>query len=195
LKPQYQALCCTTCERYEASQMFDAGFNDPVTIRMKDDFGHTTDRIFIINEKVRRVLQDADVAGYEIKPVASSGWYALRVTVLVECNRSVVTIEGPDCPECGRSRTAFGIFEYLHDLSLPNGVNTFFTTKASWPRASSDRDIFVTEDIVQALKAARIKGGCCTRLLSDEELAKQHEKEKRGVKWKPPGMTVYLSGK
>jgi hypothetical protein len=75
-------------------------------------------------------------------------------------------------------------------------VNTFFTTKAGYAMDFRDRDIFFTEDVLQLLKAGKVKGPYCERLWTDEELAKAKEKEKQGIKmWQPPGSTVYLSGK
>ena len=41
IKPQYEPLRCKTCGRYDASAMFEIGFDEPVQIRIKGDFGDT----------------------------------------------------------------------------------------------------------------------------------------------------------
>lgn len=55
-----------------------------------------------------------------------------------------------------------------------------------------DRSLFVTEDVVQTLKKAGIKGGYFNRLWTDEEVRTFKEKAKQGKKWKPPGSGVLL---
>src|SRR5438876_2220990 len=41
MKPQYDHLRCKTCGRYDSNEIFDAGFKDPVSIRIKGDFSRT----------------------------------------------------------------------------------------------------------------------------------------------------------
>jgi hypothetical protein len=196
MKPEYRDLCCKKCGRYDSYKMFDAGFADPVLIRIKGDFGHTSDRVFVISDKFLKALKRARVGGYETKPIGGSGWHALRVTLLVNHREGVVKTQKPICSECGRPKSAFGSFEYLRELSLPKEVNTFFSTTTTWHRAFSDRDLFITEDLLMALKKAGISGGYCVRLLTDEELKKQKAKAKEGVNfWIPPGISVHLNGK
>jgi hypothetical protein len=192
MKPKYELACCKTCGRYDSYKVFDLGFEDPVSIRMRPDFGHTNDRIFIISDKFLKVLRDSKVRGYETKPVSTSGWHALRVTLLVQSVEGVVQPEGSNCPECGRPEGAHGLFEELRQLALPSQNNTFFTTKSSWPAPFSDRDIFITEDALMSLKSAGIKGGYCNRLWNEKEAATVRQK---GPAFKPPKTTVYLSGK
>ena len=197
MKPQYQPLCCIKCGRFEADKMFESGFDDPVTMRFEGDYGHTQDRIFSISEKFLKVLKNAKTGGYEIKPLGSSGWHALRVTLRVAHDDDVIGSSGPNCSVCGRPKESFGLFKYLSELDLPSQANTFFTTDKDWPSChASDRDIFITENVLEALKEGGITGGYCSRLWTEDEYQKQNEKEKQGVKfWKPPGTLVHLNGK
>jgi hypothetical protein len=197
LKPQYTHLYCQKCGRYDADRVFDVGFSEPATIRLKWEFGFTNDRVFIINENVLRVLKRAKVGGYETKPIGCTGWHALRASVLVDSVSSKWERKAKRCSKCGLSDDVGLSFDYLNQLSLPSQVNTFFTTKKFWPAASShDRDLFLTEDVVNALKAGKIKGPWCTRLWTEEEEAEIKAKARQGIKsWKPPKSTVFLSGK
>lgn len=114
------------------------------------------------------------------------------MTTLVECNRGVVVSEGTICARCGRPESAHGLFSQMNQLVLPKSSNTFFTTKEAWPRAFTDRDLFVTEDVVRALKAEGLKGAYCERLLTDDEATTRAEKVKKGLSWRPPEATVRL---
>jgi|GEM_PF-1331923 len=186
MKMPYLPFRCESCGKYDSHEMFDVGFHDPVRVRIKGDFAHTNDRILIVSETFLRVIQAAKVRGYESKPVGSSGWHALRITELVDCNPDVITADGPICPLCGRSKSAHGLFSCVNQLVLPKAKSTFFTTRSHWPRGFTDRDLFVTEDVVQALKSGGVKGGYCERLLTSDEHKKCIEKVNRGGVWSPP---------
>jgi hypothetical protein len=195
MKPQYVPLCCKTCGRYDDDAAFDVGFKDPVTIRIQGDFGHTEDRILVVSDRFLSVLKKAKVRGYETRPAGTSGWHALRATVHVDTAKGVMKPVKPICRTCGRSNGAVGSFEHRKQLSIPPQANTFFTTKTNWHRRFYDRETFLTEDVMEALKAGGIKGGWCNRLWTDEEVRKAQEKAKAGIKWKPPSWCVPLSGK
>jgi hypothetical protein len=113
----------------------------------------------------------------------------------VDCAKGVMKLAKPICRECKRPRSAVGAFAHAGHLSAPSRTNTIFTTKINWHRLGSDREIFMTEDVMEALKAAGIKGGWCNRLWSDDEVRAAQEKAKKGIKWKPPGWCVPLNGK
>jgi hypothetical protein len=192
MKPEYLPLCCKTCGRYDDDPVFEVGFKDPVTIRIKGDFSHTQDRVFVVNEKFLSVVQKAKIRGYETKPVGKSGWHAFRATERVDFAERVMKLVEPFCPECKRAQTTTGMFEHLSQLDVPNHPNTFFTTKRGWPTMLWDRWIFAAEDVVKALKQGGIKGGYFNRLWTDEEVRMAEEKAQQGNKWKPPGITVLL---
>jgi hypothetical protein len=197
LKPQYHSIYCRKCGRFDSEKAFDIGFDDPVTIRFKGDYGHTDDRMFVINSKFLSVLKDAKVGGYETKPLGRSNWHALRVKLLVDYVDGVVKTRKPLCSECGRPKENFGIFEYRHQLSLPSQPNTFFSTRGSWPSYHcTDRQIFISEDVLEALRIAGVAGGYCRRLWTDEELEQQRKKAKQGTPfWWPPKTAIHLNGK
>ena len=197
LKPQYHHVCCNKCGRFDSDKMFEIGFDDPVTIQFKGDYGHTNDRMFVINEKFLKVLKKSKVGGYETKSLGKSGWHALHVTLLVDYVAGVVKTRKPICSKCGRPKENFGVFQYRRQLSLPSQSNTFFATKTGWPSYHfSDRQIFISEDVLQVLLEGGIAGGYCNRLWTDEELKQQKEKAKQGVPfWRPPKTAVHLNGK
>jgi hypothetical protein len=197
IKPQYQHLCCKKCGRFDSDKVFDVGFGDPVTIRLKGELGHTDDRMFIINNHVLGVLHRAKVQGFETKPLGTSGWHAVRVTLRVRSADGIIKNRKPNCSTCGRPRESYGSYDYCSEIDVPKRDNTFFTHKRAWPSSHfRDRDVFATEDVVIALKAAKVKGPYFNRLLSDIEREHQKQKEKQGnSNWWPPKTTIYLSGK
>ena len=197
MKPQYRPLCCKACGRYETDRIFQLGFGEPVTVRLKQDLGYTHDRILILNDKALKVLQDAKVQGYESKPIGKTGWNALRVTLLVDVVPGAIKLSGPPCPECGAPDEAGAAIYHEDELSPPNRANTFFAPKtACTTLLFRDRDTFFTEDVLKALKAGKIKGPYCDRLWTGEEFRKHEESLRRGGPiWTPSGVTVYLNGK
>ena len=192
LKPQYEGLACQTCGRYDDDALFEQGFSDPVTIRFKEDFGHTDDRVFVISQQFLDVMRTAKVHGFETRGLGSSGWHAMRVSERVDCDENVMEEIGPFCGECGRAERVPGTFTKLEELSLPSLSRVIFTTKKGWPKPFRDRTTFMTGDVVELLKAAGIKGGWCHRLWTRDEVDKMELKAKQGKKWKPPGSTVLL---
>jgi hypothetical protein len=197
MKPQYHHLCCRKCGRYDSDKVFEVGFDDPVTMQFKGDYGHTLDRMFVINGRFLKVLKGKKVGGYETKPLGKSGWHALRVTLLVSHADGVMKTQKPLCSECGRPRENFGLFKYQRELSLPSQPDSFFTTRTGWPSAHGcDRQIFISEGVLQVLREAGIAGGYCTRLWTDEELKKQKEMARQGTPfWRPPKTAIPLNGK
>jgi hypothetical protein len=192
LKPEFGAICCGKCGRYDEDAAYKIGFHDPAIIRVKGDFTHTQDRIFVVSERFLQALQKAKTQGFETAPVGTTGWHALCPTMRVDSADEVMKEFPPFCPECGRPERAGGIFKALGQLSPPKAPNAVFTTKRSWPTPLWDRDFFLTEQVVKVLKAAGIKGGYCNRLWTEQEVAVAKTK---GPGWKPPGSTVFLNGK
>ena len=197
MKPQYHKVCCKKCGRFNSDKIFEIGFDEPVTIRFKGDFGYSNDRMFVINDKFLKVLKQAKARGYKTKPLGKSGWHALRATLRVEHVDKVIKTQKPLCSECGRPKENFGVFEYRRQFSLPNQYNTFFTTTKGWPSSHGcDRQLFISEDVLNALQEGGIAGGYCNRLWTDEEQKLQKEKEKQGIPfWRPPKTAVPLNGR
>ena len=99
LKPRYAPLCCKACGRYDDDPVFEAGFEAPVVVRIKGDFGHTNDRVFLINDKFLTALRKARVQGYETKPAGTNGWHAMRITTRVNFSNNVIKLVKPICKE------------------------------------------------------------------------------------------------
>ena len=168
-KPQYSRYRCKLCRRFDEYEVFDEGFDDGVKIRIKGDFGHTTDRVFVVNDRFVKAIGSVNAQGYELKPLGKSGWHALRVTCLVKVLPGVLEASGMPCPECGRKEYAGGCVQKVSEIAVPESPNTFFASQESLPLPFWDRDIFLTEDLMQAMKSNGIKGGYCYRLYTDEE--------------------------
>ena len=195
IKPAYAKLRCPRCGRYEASEAFDIGFDDDSSIKIKGDFGHTTDRVFVVTNAFLNALKAIRIQGYETKPIGKTGWHALRVTLQVDAVPEVFKTSGSPCSGCGRPEESWGVPVRLSDLAVPKITNTFFTTKQSWPSAPFfDRSIFLSEEMARALKDSGVKGGYCKRLLTDEEWNWVEDYRKKGIPKDVPGITIYLPG-
>jgi len=195
LKPQYEPLRCKRCGRYDGAKIFEIGFDPDASIKIKGDFGYTTDRVFLISDKFLNTLKAGNVKGYEAKPIGNTGWHAIQVSLFVDSDDKVIKTAGIPCPECGRPEESWGVHRRLAELSLPKEINTFFTTKGGWPSAPFyDRETFLTEDVMSLLKESRIAGGYCYRLWTEDESRKYYENREKGIDKYPPGTTVYLTG-
>lgn len=169
LKPQYARYRCRECGRFDAEEIFKEGFDDEVKIRLKGDFGHTTDRIFVVSDRFVTALGSVNAQGYELKSLGGSGWHAMRVTCLVGIAAEVIKTSQQACKECARPFEACGCVQKVSEFKPPTSPYTLFTSTRSWPFPFFDKDIFMTEDLMLTLKQNKIKGGYCYRLYTDEE--------------------------
>jgi len=85
IKPPYAKLLCPRCGRYEASEAYDIGFDEDVSIGIQGDFGHTTDRVLVITSAFLAALKMIGVRGYESQPIGKTGWHALRISLAGQC--------------------------------------------------------------------------------------------------------------
>ena len=180
IRPRYQGFLCPDCGGYDPYGAFLLGFDTDIKIRINGDFGWSTDNVLLISRRMLDVLQDERVAGYEVKPVGTEGWFALKITLVVNAVPEVIKRVGDGCATCHRPKEAFGTYERLSQVSVLDARNTFFTTntmRCSPFRRSDNRDILITGEIVTALKRHGIKGDSCHRLLTEDEW---HEDERRG---------------
>ena len=193
IKPDYEAIRCSVCHRYLDDDVFEVGFSEPVQIRIRGDFSYTDDRVLVVRDVFLSVLHEIGARGFESKPIGTSGWHALRITERVDYSDDVMELVGSPCPGCGRHERTRGSFRYRSQLSLPATPFTLFTTTSGWPSMLWDRDVFMTEDVVQALKSARVSGGYCNRLLDAAE--EQQARAALPKFWMPPKSTISLSGR
>ena len=196
LKEPYHCIACRKCGRFDIDEVFKIGFFEPVILRFKEDIGQTDDKVTVINDKCAKALKAAKVGGYETKPIGKTGWHAFRVTLLLPPPKESITTRGETCTECGRPEY-MGVQSWrVSHVAHPSHENTLYSTNVRYTGSSvSDRDIFLTEDVVKVLKAAQVKGPHCSRLQTDEEVEKRLKLEKEGKNWMPKGLTVYLNGK
>lgn len=191
-KPQYSHYRCKLCRRFDGYEVFEKGFDDDVMIRIKGDFGHTSDRIFVVNDRFVRAIESVDAKGYELKPLGKSGWHALRVTCLVTFAPGVVKTSEWACSECGRPTEVWGRVQRVSEIEVPTVSNTFFASNRSMPYPFWDRNIFLTGDLVQALKSHDIKGGYCYQLYTDEEWSRLKVNPMGIVDDRPRWSTLFL---
>ncbi len=196
-RPRYQRVVCSRCHRFDSDEIFQAGFDEDVTIRFRDDFATTNDRIFLISQRMLEVLRKGKVGGFEVKPVGKEGWHGLNVTLRVDSDPGAYHEAGARCRACGMRKEGAGggLIELLSQVTAPARSNVFFTTRAAWlGREVSDRDILCTEEVVLLLKENGLRKGSFHRLWTAEEKRIYDEKCARHIlNWYPPKRIVYLS--
>jgi hypothetical protein len=196
-RPRYTEVVCSSCHRFDSDQIFEAGFDEDVAIRFRDDFATTNDRLFLISQRMLEVLHRANVGGFEAKPVGTEGWHAMNVTLRVDSDPGAYHEAGKKCQSCGMRKEGAGggMIELLSQVTAPGQSNVFFTTKVAFHgREISDRDIFCTEDVVLLLKEKGIRKGSFHRLWTAKEIKTFDEKRAQGIdNWYPPKRIIYLS--
>jgi len=190
VKPEYKSVTCEHCGRYDEDDIFRIGFFDPFFINVKGDYDVTKDRITIISDRFLAVLQKEKVRGYKTSQLGKTGWHAICAIERVKSLPKVIRVVGSKCSKCGRYKEASGGFVRQHELEVPSSPKTIFTTKDSWPSTFMDRTLFMTEDVVLALKAGGVKGEGCRRLLTEEDLLKEAELAKKGKRLKPTEIAI-----
>jgi hypothetical protein len=196
-RPRYSQVVCSRCHRFDSDKIYEAGFDDDVAIRFRDDFAITNDRIFLISERTLNVLHRGGTGGFEVKPVGTEGWHAMNVTLRVDSDPGAYREAGSRCSGCGMRKEGAGggIISLLSQITAPRQSNVFFTTKAAFHgREISDRDILCTEDVVLLLKENGIRKGSFHRLWTENEMKTFDQKRSQGIdNWYPPKRIIYLS--
>jgi hypothetical protein len=196
-RPRYSQVVCSRCQRFDSDKIFEAGFDEDVVVRFRDDFALTNDRIFLISQRMLEVLRKGRVGGFEVKPVGTQGWHAMNVTLRVDSDPSAYHEAGTKCQGCGMRKEGAGggIISRLSQVTAPGQSNVFFTSKVAFHgREISDRDFLCTEDVVGLLKENGIRKGSFHRLWTDQEMKTFDQKRAQGIdKWYPPKRIIYLS--
>jgi hypothetical protein len=164
-RPRYEQVVCKRCRRFDSDQVFDAGYDEDVTIRFRDDFATTNDRQFLVSQRMLEVLRKGKVGGFEARPVGKEGWHAIKVTLRVDSDPGAYHEAGTRCQACGMREEGAGggSISLLSQVTAPGQANVFFTTKVAFHgREISDRDILCTEDVVLLLKESGIRKAVVT---------------------------------
>lgn len=169
VKSQYKGLVCPKCLKFDYDKAFKAGFDSEIRIRARGDFLESSDGFLCVSEKVKQLVDAQGVCGVSLKPVGKSGWHVANTTLRVEAEEKVLKTHKPTCHACKRPGSVTGSFYALRQIEVPKKPSTFFTTVLE--RNGRDRDVFVTDDIVQIFVTAKVKGGEFQKLLTIEDEA------------------------
>jgi len=166
-KPRYASCFCSKCELPYLDAVFQQGFDDSVKIRARGDLFESSDGFVCVNDKVKALVESERFCGIAVKPVGKAGWWVVNVTCRVSGDEHAYTRRNT-CPECMRARQTYGQICCVSQIDCPKEPGTFFSP--TFARSGySDRDLFVTEDIVASFKKHGVKGGMFSRLLEPAE--------------------------
>lgn len=163
LKQPYVSLICHKCDNLDMYDVFDSGYYEPFIFPKKItgnniDFCITIDGQLIVNKKFLNCLKTNSVAGYEEKPIGSTGWHALKIVKF--CDEYIYR-QQPECDSCQKSKWLGRKLDA--NLSIDSS-NSLFTSRDPiiYDRYYNlSREIFMTEDVAKSLKEFGIKGGYC----------------------------------
>lgn len=186
--PPYRRMVCRKCGKFSYDEVFSFGFNeiDPL-IRVRGDIFASDEGFLCINGRFKDLIETERFPGLALKPAGNSGWFVLNVTARFEVRSDVFQVARGPCPDCGRNRETLGTVRHLGQLVTRPESETFFSTSTDRQGSSySDRDLMLTEGIVDGLKRNKIKGGALHELLDEELDRKLSIAWQRGEKVKFP---------
>jgi len=193
--PPYDALICPRCGKFSFDDVFKLGFEEinPV-IRARGDIFSSDEGFRCVNSRFRDLIEAQAFPGLAMKPIGRTGWFVVNVTTRFDVRSDVFQVVRGPCQDCGRPRETLGAVRHLGHLITRPDAETFFSTRTDRHGSSyADRDLHLTEGIVQELKRNKIKGGGLDELLSEEEDAKLSQAWQRGEKIKfPKGSRIVL---
>jgi hypothetical protein len=168
VRQRYDQLVCPKCNRANHDDVFDSGFDEGVRIRGRGDILTTDDGFLLFNQAAVTVLKQQRIRGVRLKEIPKTPWYVAQVTERRKFDQSVYVSHEPLCSACGRPDCITGLIDYESQIDIPKEGRTLFTTAVGFATLRR-RDIFLTEDVVLALKASGLKGGEFMRLLNGKE--------------------------
>ena len=196
IRPRYARFQCPnpSCKKIDHDGVFADGFEAGLRIREKRDLLVASEGFTCVSERVVQLIERCRFAGLRWKPLAGTEWYVLNAECHVTADVNAYQRRGPLCELCGRPREVSGSIQFLRQIVPPEGPSNFFAP--TYDRGGSlvgDRDLFLTEDIVEEFRKSGIKGGMCRRLLTSEEEEEFHasQRDKKLFKW-PKGSIVVL---
>jgi len=193
--PPYEALVCRRCGRFSYDDVFALGFeNVSPFIRVKGDIFRADEGFLCINSRFRDLIEAHQFPGLALKPAGKTGWSIINIVPRFDVTEDVFQKARPElCRECKRPEILGGV-RHLGQLKTLPPNDTFFSTRTDRQGSgASDRDLLLTEGIVQVLRHNKIKGGLLEQLLSEEEETKLSQAWQRGEKIKfPKGSRIVL---
>jgi hypothetical protein len=169
-KSQYTDLCCAECHRFDHDTVFAMGFDADFSVRTKWDSFCSGEGFLCFRSRLVEFLVGCGVTGLAFKKIPKSDFFVISVTERVPADRNAYVLSRPFCRTCGRRKGVTGLIEFRRRIELPDVGRKFvaplFSREGSW---NLHRDVFASEDIVFAMRAAGFKGGQFWRLLNSEE--------------------------
>lgn len=196
IKPRYARFQCPnpSCKKIDHDGVFAEGFEVGLRIREKRDLLTASEGFTCVSERVVQLVERCHFAGLRWKQLIGTSWYVVNKECHVTADVNAYQRRGPLCEICGRPREVSGAIQFLRQIVPPEGPGNFFAP--TFDRGGSlngDRDLFLTEDIVEEFRMSGIKGGTCRRLLTSDEEAEFHasQRDKKLFMW-PKGAKIVL---
>ncbi len=177
IKPQYAHLYCPKCYKPHHEAAFRFGFEAGAKFRVRGHIHTTLDGFMCVHDVVRTLIENNKWTGLVLKQVPGTPWHVINVIHRVWSDPACYTYSNSRCPVCERVREVTGSISCLSEIAVPSTPGTFFATELDCAGSTNrERDIFITEDIHDCLKAERIKGAWFQRLASAEEIERNKKK-------------------
>lgn len=177
IKPHYAHLYCPKCFKPHHERAFEFGFVAGAKFQVRGQIQTTLDGFLCVHDVVRTLIEKHKWSGLALKEVPGAPWHVVNMTERVWTDAACLTPSGFKCEVCGRVKEVIGSVMRMSSIAIPDSPGTFFAPKID--RAGStngERDVFITEDIYQCLKAEGINGACFRRLMDAKAVARHQKK-------------------
>jgi hypothetical protein len=198
LRPEYAAACCRKCGRYDTDAIYALGFEFDYRydVASREDVFLTVDRFPVLSTRALECLRNGKVRGFGTKQIRGTDFHVMQVTQRIPLVTQVFRVDGPRCSSCGVHEDGAGMISLLRSFppsEIPVERSLFTATERFVAREVTDHDLLCTSDVIDILRAEKIRCGAFHRLLRDEEIEQRTKMLAQGKAWYPPRRVVYLN--
>ena len=166
LHPIYRDLQCGKCKKIDEVKALERGLIECQIEEMKADYFRSNDGMLCINERFKKLLDSAGIAGLKYYPAPNptgKKYYVWIPTRQVSAKRSAFKFSRR-CSECGRFKTVYGGPSTL-DMELPDEPKVICVVDVPPETEGGIMLIPIAgEDVVKLLKQATLNGILALRI-------------------------------
>lgn len=196
IKESRLRLFCPSCEKFDHDRAFQENFEDGIRIRShaRNNIVITDDGFWLFDDKLLELIESHGYKGIKTKQLPGTKWHIVNITERRKGDPTTYKRHGHPCGICGRHEAITGLTDYESQIEIPSRSGRFFTNDYDLEGSGHhDKELFVTEDIVETFRGAGIKGGEFMRFLnSDEEKQMRESLAKTNQRKWPKGVRISL---
>jgi len=161
IRKRYASLACAKCGKVDEYAALSLGVDPNVIVRTKKDYFGTFDHFDCVSQRLRAILEQANVSGVGFVELPKSRSYSILVPkfrVHVDLATSAMQFRRKPCPICGRYQESTG-YPPLRSMELPTERLVMFMPDFLPEKSDARMAVWIaSEDVVKLLQDANITG-------------------------------------